>query len=88
MPTVDETLPARQQHARAGAQTITPTASPSDLAFGRFRVNPAQRALWVGGKPTKLGARGSLPKAVLGSLFEQGAKLSEDAFMRLVVEES
>jgi len=33
------------------------TASPSELRFDRFRLDPVRRLLWVDGEPSKLGAR-------------------------------
>jgi hypothetical protein len=62
---------------------------PGSLSFGRFRIDPQQRALWVDGEPAKLGARAF---DILLALAERRARvvgkheLMEIVWPKLVVE--
>ena len=69
----------------------TPGLGAGEYVFGRFRLSPAQRALWVDGEPARLGARAL---DVLLALVERRDRvvgkneLLEVVWPHLVVEEN
>ncbi len=69
----------------------TQALAAGEYAFGRFRLSPTQRALWVDGEPARLGARAF---DVLAALIERRDRLVsknellEVVWPHLVVEEN